>query len=103
MSDTRLWTSQHCLSTQALPVQKKLDLLKEPLGCGLMLQKKVVLALKWNESGTWNAGSHCASCLERHSCISSCMHNERRRSHLAEEVIYINISAGFIIARRALG
>jgi hypothetical protein len=37
--------------------QKKVYLLEKPLAGWHVLQKKMILALKWNEPGTRNAGS----------------------------------------------
>jgi pimeloyl-ACP methyl ester carboxylesterase len=47
-----------CLGHEASPFQKKFYLLEEPLAGGLMLQKEMILALKWDKSGARNAGSH---------------------------------------------
>lgn len=47
-----------CFGHQTSLFQKKLYLLEKPLAGGLMLQKKMILAVKWNESGARNAGSH---------------------------------------------
>ena len=66
-----------------------------------MLQEKMILALKRNETSTRNPRRHLSPRIERYSRIASDVHDERRRSHFAKKLSHIEFSHCIVITGSA--